>query len=79
MWLPKPAKMAALAMDSTFKFDLLHCMGWTIRGSNLGGGRDFPHPSRPPLGSTRPPVQWVPAVFPVGNSAEAWRSPPMPL
>ena len=26
------------------------------------GGRDFPHLSRPALGLTQPPVQWVPAL-----------------
>ena len=33
--------------------------GWTVRGSNPGGGRDFLHLSRPALGSTHPPLQWV--------------------
>ena len=27
-----------------------HVTGWTVRGSNPGGRRDFPHPFRPALG-----------------------------
>ena len=33
-----------------------------LRGSNPGEGRDFPHLSRPVLGSTPPPVQWAPSI-----------------
>jgi hypothetical protein len=32
--------------------------GWTVWGLNPGGGKIF-HPSRPALGPTQPPVQWI--------------------
>jgi hypothetical protein len=33
--------------------------GWKVWASNPGGGRDFPHLSRPALRPTQPPIQWV--------------------
>ena len=33
-----------------------------IQGSNPGGGREFPYPSRPALESTQPPKPWVPSL-----------------
>ena len=33
--------------------------GWKVRGTSTGEGRDFSHASRPALGPTQPPVQWV--------------------
>ena len=40
--------------------------------------RDFPHPSRPALGPTQPPAQWVPDLS-WGKAAGTWRWPPIPF
>ena len=49
--------------------------GLRVRGSSPGGERVFPHPSRPALRPTQPPIQWV---FPEGKAVEAWRWIPAP-
>ena len=42
-------------------------------------GRDFPHLSRPALGPTQPPIQWVPALSRGHRTAGAWRWPLTPF
>ena len=56
--------------DSSVGIDSLRA-GWS--GIESREWRDFPHPSRPALGPTQPPIQWVPDFFPRGKAAGAWR------
>jgi len=41
--------------------------------------RDFPHLSRPALGPTQPPIQWVPGLSRGYRAAGAWRWPLTPF
>jgi hypothetical protein len=41
-------------------------------GIDLRCGGGFPYPSRPALGPTQPPIQWVPGLFPRGKATGAW-------
>jgi hypothetical protein len=41
---------------------LATCYGLDGPGNKSQWGPDFPHPSRPAMGLTQPPIQWVPSL-----------------
>jgi hypothetical protein len=47
---------------------------YVLDGSGIESrwGRDISQPSRPALGSTQAPIQWVPGLFPGDKAAGAW-------
>jgi hypothetical protein len=49
--------------------------GMDVRGSNPVGDDFFPHPSRPALGPTQPPIQLVTCYFSGSKAAGAWFRP----
>jgi hypothetical protein len=51
---------------------------WTVRGPNPVGRRDFPHPFRPALGSTQPPIQSAPGLSRWGKRASRGVDHPPP-
>ena len=46
-------------------------------GDSNAGGSNFPHPFRPALEPTHPPVQLIQVLFPGGNATLSWY-PPVP-
>ena len=69
MVFPKPVGRDSLVGTATR-------YGLDAPGIECRWGRDFPHPSRPALGPTQLPIQWILGLFPGGKAAGAWRWPP---
>ena len=57
--------------DSTVGIATRYGLEGPVIGSRWG--RAFPHPSRPALGPTQPPIQWEPGHLPGVKAAGVWR------
>jgi hypothetical protein len=53
-------------------FGIATCLGWTVLGSNPGGGEVFRTRPHGFWGPTQPPIQWVLGLFPGGKTSGAW-------
>ena len=73
VWTGYTIPWAGISQSVQTRYDL-DCLGFESRS-----GRDFPHVSRPALGSTQRPVQWVLGSFRGGRAAETWCWPTTPL
>ena len=71
--------MTPVGQDSAVSIVTVHGLESPVVEFRWGGGRDFLHPFRLALGPVKPPVQWVPGLFPRVKAAGAWCYPPTPF